>query len=62
MKSSLLLLALFYTASGLAAEPGYTINDILTANSATTSRSTNWKPGQGTEPFPLLFLEWTREA
>ncbi len=47
MKSHLLLLALFYAASALAAEPGYTINDILTANSATTSRSTNWKPGQG---------------
>jgi len=33
--------------SALGADRHYTITDILTANSATTSRSANWKPGQG---------------
>ena len=45
---TIFLIALCFTAGALfAADAPYEITDILTANSPSASRSTDWKPGEG---------------
>ena len=47
MKTILLAALCFTTRALLAADEPYEITDILTANSPSASRSTDWKPGEG---------------
>ena len=47
MKRAFSLLAVLVFGANLAANEGYIIQDILTANSPTPSRRTTWKPGDG---------------
>jgi glucose/arabinose dehydrogenase len=47
MRPTLALLSVLLSAGSLAGNSGYVIQDILTADSPSASRSTSWKPGAG---------------
>ena len=59
MKTAVLLIASVATAA--AAEQPYEITDILTANSPSASRSTQWKPADGI-PLEASGMDWTTDG
>ena len=56
----LFLLLISLTASALAGTP-YEIQDILTGNSPSASRSKEWKPGSGI-PLEVSGMDWTADG
>ncbi|MEO6786692.1 MAG: hypothetical protein ABI318_11210, partial [Chthoniobacteraceae bacterium] len=61
MKTVLLIALCFTTSALLAADEPYEITDILTANSPSASRSTDWKPGEGIA-LEVSGMDWTADG
>lgn len=61
MRPTLALLSVLLFAGSLAGNAGYVIQDILTADSPSASRSTSWKPGAGI-PLEVGGMDFTGDG
>ena len=61
MKTILLTALCLATHALIAADSPYEITDILTANSPSASRSTDWKPGEGIA-LEVSGMDWTADG
>ena len=61
MRPTLALISGLLFAGSLAANPGYVIQDILTADSPSASRSPTWKPGAGI-PLEVGGMDFTADG